>query len=193
MAERPVMAAPVPRGQAGWWTAASTVLLVMVWVLMSCSRSVDDPGEGGQAACPVTVPGTTPFIPAAQVPDGPPTSYAAVWYGTPDLWTMVRHQGEVWTGLPVQSDGSLTQKIFWWVEGSFVSQEPQPDIAVSAERLDAPAPTFRAEPGNLGGHVDLGVFTVVGLEIPEPGCWRITAEYMNTSLSYVAWVAGERR
>jgi len=28
---------------------------------------------------------------------------------------------------------------------------------------------------------------LVGLELPEPGCWEITAHYEGTSLGYVVW------
>jgi hypothetical protein len=32
---------------------------------------------------------------------------------------------------------------------------------------------------------------LVGVEIPEPGCWRVTADYRNASLSYVVWIAND--
>ena len=30
--------------------------------------------------------------------------------------------------------------------------------------------------------------TVVGVDLPEPGCWELTAEYKGATLSYVLWV-----
>lgn len=147
---------------------------------------------GGREACPVTAPGDSPFTPESEVPDGPPPSYEAVWFGTPELWTMVQSQGQDWIGLPVGADGSLTQKTFWWSDDFVLSEELEPDITVTAERLDGSAPTLEAGgPGTHGTHPVQGNFMIVGLEIPEEGCWRITAEYRDTTLSYVAWVGDE--
>ena len=145
--------------------------------------------EGGREACPVTAPGDGPFTPEAETPDGPPPSYQAVWYGTPELWTMVHSQGQDWVSLPVGADGSLTQKTFWWSDDFVLGEELEPDITVTAEHLDGSAPTLEAGgPGTNGSHPELGNFMIVGLEIPDEGCWRITAEYRETTLSYVAWV-----
>ena len=38
-----------------------------------------------------------------------------------------------------------------------------------------------------GGDIE----TANGLNIPEPGCWEVTAVYKGASLSYVVWVGGE--
>lgn len=146
----------------------------------------------GREACPITEPGDSPFDPASETPEGPPELYDSVWYGTPALWTMVDHDGQVWPDLPVGEDGSLTQKTFWWAEGYVFDEEPAPNITVTAEHLDGSAPTVRGGgPGTNGTHPDLGSFMLVGLEIPQEGCWKITAEYQGASLSYVVWVGHE--
>jgi hypothetical protein len=100
---------------------------------------------------------------------------------------MIGREGEVWTNLPAASDGAITQKTFWWTDDAAVGG-PDVEITVSAERLGGPPLAFTADQGTNGGHPELGVFTVVGLDIPKAGCWRITAEYQGASLSYVAWV-----
>lgn len=147
--------------------------------------------EGGREACPVTAPGDRPFTPESEVPDASPPAVEAVWFGTPELWTFVHDQGQDWTGLPVGADGSLTQKTFWWSDDFVISEEPDPDITVTGERLDGSAPTLKAGgPGTHGTNPAQGNFMIVGLEIPEAGCWRITAEYRDTTLSYVAWADG---
>ena len=147
--------------------------------------------DGGREACPVTLPGDEPFTPASDTPEGPPLSYQSVWYGTPELWTRLNHQGEEWNNLPVGSDGSLTQKTFWWRDGYSMSDEPRPDITVTLDHLNGSSPSVEVGgPGTNGGHPDLGEFMIVGLEIPQSGCWRITAKYRGTTLSYVAWAAG---
>lgn len=143
-------------------------------------------------ACPITVPGATPFTPASLTPDGPPELYDSVWYGTSSLWTMVNNDGQVWSGLPVGEDGSLTQKTFWWAEGYVFDEEPAPAITVTAEQLDGSGPTVRGGgPGTNGTHPDLGSFMLVGLEIPQEGCWKISADYKDATLSYVVWVGDE--
>lgn len=45
--------------------------------------------------CPVTVPGAIAFTPLSEAPEGPPSVYDEVWYGTPELWTMINPQGEI--------------------------------------------------------------------------------------------------
>jgi hypothetical protein len=143
-------------------------------------------------ACPLTMPGNTPFTPAAQAPEGPPELYDSVWYGTPSLWTMVGHAGQVWSDLPVGEEGNLTQKTFWWAEGYVFDEEPAPQITVTAEHIDGSGPTVKAGgPGTNGTHPDLGSFMLVGLELPQEGCWKISAEYKDATLSYVVWVGDE--
>lgn len=152
----------------------------------------DSTNARAREACAVTEPGGAPFTPVSENPDGPPDLYDAVWYGTPELWTMVNIEGQVWPGLPVGEDGSLTQKTFWWAEGYVFDEEPSPDITVTLESLDGSAPTVQAGgPGTNGTHPDLGSFMLVGLEIPQAGCWRVTAEYRGASLSYVVWVGDD--
>lgn len=175
------------------WPAAEPSAPVAATVTTTTSAETTSPAVGGDRdSCPVTVPGESPFTPASEAPDGPPDMYDAVWYGTPELWTMLGREGQVWRGLPVGSDGSLTQKTFWFAQGYVFDEEPAPDITVTAENIDGSAPTIQAGgPGTNGTHVDLGSFMLVGLEIPTRGCWRITAEYRDATLSYVAWVTDE--
>lgn len=203
---------------AGWSSAAAVVMVVLGVSLWPGSGSAPSPAaqvttttattpppeapnttlgngvvpgviEGGRDACPVTEPGDSPFAPSSETPEGPPLAYGAAWYGTPDLWTMVQHQGQVWTKLPVGTDGSLTQKTFWWSDDYVFSEEPLPDITVTAQHLNGSAPTVEAGgPGTNASHPEIGNFMIVGLTFPQEGCWRITAEYRNITLGYVAWV-----
>ena len=87
-------------------------------------------------------------------------------------------------------DGSLTQKTFWWTEDYTSSVEPVPDITFTAQSVDRAAATVEAKGITSGSHPDMGVFIIAGFEIPEAGCWRITAQYGATGVSYVAWAAG---
>lgn len=190
---------------AGWSTAAAalavTLAVVMLWpgphvepspaAGVTTTTTVSGFVGGDREACPVTVPDEASFSPESERPAGPRLTYDAFWYGTPELWTMVHFEGEVWSNLPVAADGTLTQKTFWWTEDYVSISEPEPAILVTSESLNSAGEIVEAAPVTNGGHPELGVFVIAGLQIPHEGCWRVTAEYGNTSLDYVAWVGNE--
>ena len=87
--------------------------------------------------CPITVPQDPPFTPPAPYsPTSPFPDY--FWYGDNSLWTLIPNSG-IWAGLPHDGKG-YGQKVFWWREGYSWTEEPQPEIIVTAERLDASVP-----------------------------------------------------
>ncbi len=137
------------------------------------------------SACPVTIPPQPGLVPPLPWTREPPPLYNAVWYGTPELWTMLNTAGEIWRDLP-----GLGQKTFWWSQDFDLSAEPQPEIIVTGERLDHPGQSLRAGPGTNGYRADIGSFMLVGVEFPAPGCWKLTARYRDAELSYVVWLAG---
>jgi hypothetical protein len=143
--------------------------------------------SGPPASCPITHPPGTPFVPPAPYPATPPSTYAGqFWYGTADLWTMLRDDG-TWSDLPLGERG-YGQKVFWWREGYDMVAEPNPELTVSGKRLDAPAmPLVASSATNAAA--DLGEAMLVLVEIPEPGCWEITGLYKGHELSFVVWVA----
>ncbi|MGH8947121.1 MAG: hypothetical protein ACRDVL_13365 [Acidimicrobiia bacterium] len=134
-------------------------------------------------SCPVTVLGKEAFTPASEALEGPPKMYDAVWYGTPELYTMINRDGKDsanrWLG---------GEKTFWWSENFSISDEPEPDINVTARRLDKKT-TYEANQTTHGMRDDIGNFMLVGVTLPEAGCWELTATYRGASLSYVIWVA----
>ena len=177
---------------------ARPFLLAITWVavLSSCVGSAASPRGAGNSpasatmepgACPVTVPGE-PLLPPPPYLAAPPAYYQSVWYGTPDLWTMLHPEGETWSSLPRQSNGAFSQKTWWWSGKFIIADERQPLIAVTGRRLDAPGFTFTA--GNPGTHAyaDFGTAMLVGIDIPTAGCWEIQAEYKGVVLSYVVAV-----
>lgn len=136
-------------------------------------------------SCPVTTPQDPPFI--------PPSPYDSLgfegnfWYGSNSLWTAVRQDG-IWEGLPHNPSG-YTQKVFWWREGYVWTEEPEPDLIVTGERLDAPAPALIASMGTNAYASDIGSAMLVGVDFPTLGCWKITGQYADAKLSFVVWVA----
>jgi hypothetical protein len=95
--------------------------------------------------------------------------------------------GEVWTGLPRATDGTLTQKTFWWSADFDVNQELQPAISVSGRQLDGPGRFSSPGPGT-NAQADFGSAMLTRVGIPSIGCWRITAAYRRATISFVAWV-----
>jgi len=173
-----VLAQPAP--------ASSTTSETSPYVEVELSAQLEDVPD----SCPITVVGESAFIPASEAPDGPSSVYDAVWYGTPDLWTMINPNGEVWRELPVGADGSLTQKWLWWSEG--LSSKGSAEITITADHLDGLEPTVEVR-GSGGASSSptspsFGTFMVTGFEFPDRGCWRVTAHYKDASLGFVVWV-----
>lgn len=137
------------------------------------------------AYCAVTVAQPPYFVPPEPWPATPPTVvliHAGHWYGTEELWTSIPA-----TGATLYAPGD---KLFYWSRHFMTASDDfgQPELSVTARRLDGDAPTVTAPPANNGGRADTGTFMVTGLTLPTPGCWEITAEYRGATLSYVVWV-----
>jgi hypothetical protein len=137
------------------------------------------------ADCPITVPQNPPFV--------PPSPYDQLgfegefWYGSTALWTAVRENG-TWEALP-HNPGGYTQKVFWWREDYVWTEEPEPNLEVTAERLDAEAPSVHVLKGTNAYAADIGSAMLVGIDLPTLGCWKITGKYGGTELSFVVWIA----
>jgi hypothetical protein len=90
--------------------------------------------------------------------------------------------------LPQDSQG-YGQKVFWWREGYIWNEEPEPQISVTAERLDAPATPFEDSVGTNAYASDIGSAMLTGVSFSTPGCWKVTGEYADAELSFVIWIA----
>ena len=137
------------------------------------------------ANCPITVPQNPPFVPPA--PYDSLGFEGEFWYGSNALWTAVRENG-TWEALPHNPEG-YTQKVFWWRDGYVWTEEPEPALTVTAERLDAPSPLIHASKATNASASDIGSAMLVGIDVPTLGCWKITGKYGNAELSFVVWVA----
>ena len=135
--------------------------------------------------CDVTKP-VPVFQPGGEPSEAPP---GHEWFGEAALYTALDPAGEVWRGLPASPWG-YTQKTVWWSELWDPGSEPEPEIYVSGERLDAPG-TFRYGPGTNASAPDIATAMMVGIDVPELGCWRVTAIYRDASLSYTVLVAAD--
>lgn len=134
--------------------------------------------------CPITVPQDPPFVPP------PPYDQLGLdgefWHGSNSLWTAVRRNG-TWEGLPLYQGGYI-QKVFWWREGYDREAESEPALLVAAERIDAKAPPGESSEATNASAGDIGTAMLVGVNLPTPGCWKITGNYGNSVSSFVVWV-----
>lgn len=138
------------------------------------------------ANCPVTVPQEPAFVPPA--PYDSLGFEGEFWFGSNALWAALPQDG-VWVDLPLNPDG-YTQKIFWWRDGYVWNEEPEPNLVVTGERLDAAAQPLNISKATNAYAADIGYAMLVGVDFPTLGCWKITGKYNDeTELSFVIWVA----
>lgn len=137
------------------------------------------------ASCPITIPQNPSFVPPA--PYDSLGFEGEFWYGSDSLWTAVRRDG-IWEALPHNSEG-YTQKVFWWRDGYVWTEEPEPALSLTAERLDKLAPVLQSSEATNAYAADIGSAMLAGVALPSLGCWKITGKYGNEELSFVVWVA----
>ncbi len=174
------------------------IFLIFIIVLPACTQSnvtsiagsnqsdLNNDPRNPPNTCPVTKTSDPPFTPPEQYPDNPPEQN--FWYGSASLWTAIPSNG-VWYDLPHNSEG-YSQKVFWWRDGYSVTEEPEPALIVTGRRLDADAPTLQSSKATNAYGGDLGSASMlVGVDFPTLGCWEITGQYADASLTFVVWVA----
>jgi hypothetical protein len=136
-------------------------------------------------SCPLTIPQELVFV--------PPVPYDSLgfegyfWFGSSSLWTSIP-QDAVWFGLPDNPEG-YTQKVFWWRDGYVWNEEPEPNLIVTGERLDAEASPLKVSKATNAYASEIGSAMLVGVDFPAYGCWKITGKYQDAELSFVVWVA----
>ena len=144
-------------------------------------RSVEDSNR--QLSCPFTKPPVPAFIPPRPYPRlaGPDE----FWFGNSRLWIALLTSGTL--RLPRASDRSLRQKLMWWREGYDWRRNRQPPLQLTGKRLDAPAPPLEADDHANAGWTDDPdhPFIVTGINLPTPGCWKITGRLDDAELTFV--------
>jgi hypothetical protein len=164
--------------------------VISVLLISACAASASERNQSATLsdACPVTVPPQPGFVPPAPYPSEP--GFGQVWYGTSGLWTNLDANGQVWRDLPVAQDGSVADKTLWFSENlSTADFSSDADIKLTAVDLDGSSPTVVQEGGVPSVNPDIKKFILVGLGLPEPGCWEVTARYQGAELTYVLQVA----
>lgn len=173
---------------------ATPVVMMAAVLLASCGRlasshaptspSVAPAAQSAQATCPITRPQQPQFIPPAPYSTTVPS--AEFWYGASTLWTAIPNSG-TWPGLPFES-GSYVQKVLWWRDGYDWRSETSPKLSVRGARIDGPAKPLASSAATNAFAADIGSSMLVLVRIPAPGCWKVTGQYKEASLSFVVWV-----
>ena len=154
--------------------------------LLTDSPTAEVVPHDSSASCPVTVSQDPTFVPPE--PYSPTSPFPdEFWYGSNSLWTLLPTSGR-WAGLPYDDQG-YGQKVFWWREGYVWTEEPEPQITVTSERLDGPATSFKVSGGTNAYANDIGSAMLTGVNFSTAGCWKITGQYKDAELSFVVWIA----
>jgi VWFA-related protein len=143
-------------------------------------------GPRTASSCPATVPGESRLVPPLPYPaDAPYSDF--FWHGTPSLWTMLPVNGR-WPSLP-RGERGYRQKLFVWRPGYDGRTEQWPALTVRGRRLDGGAePAFAEEATNAYNRDFGGWAMLTAVEVPEYGCWELTASYGDSTLTFVVSV-----
>lgn len=137
------------------------------------------------SSCPATVPGESLFVPPHPRAHTPYPDF--FWHGTPSLWTMLPVNGR-WPSLP-RGDRGYRQKLFVWRPGYDGRAEQWPALTVTGRMLVGIAePAFAEEATNAYNRELGGWAMLTAVEVPEHGCWELTATYGDSSLTFVVSV-----
>jgi hypothetical protein len=139
-------------------------------------------------ACPVTSPPAQPLVPPPPYwTDHGPDRF---WYGTESLWTLLDVPG-TWHvhGNVLEGQGGFRTKLVYWRRGFDWQRESEPELIVTARRLDREALSVAAEHAYavfVTGPQPAAMMTAI--DIPTTGCWNLTAQYRDQKLSFVVSV-----
>lgn len=164
------------------------LLVLVAWMAMGTRAVPRSPAsqrmhQDAAAKCPVTLPNerTRPSeetgIFAPSTLRGKPALRVVLW---PDGTVVFTPGGRG----SIEPDGSLGMKFPWWREGRLRGK-----LKIHGKRLDASAPPLRASIPE--GYGDTG-FQSTALIFPTEGCWEVTGEVGDTSLTFVTRVVRYR-
>jgi hypothetical protein len=139
------------------------------------------------ASCPITHPPAPPFVPPKPYPREP--GPGAFWFGSEKLWTVLYNEGK-WGWAPHRPghENDLTQKLTWWRKGFNPRMGGRPPLGVTGKRLDGAAPPLDVSSASPSYHEAWKTFLIMGVYVPEPGCWEFTGDYHEDKLTFVVRV-----
>jgi len=165
---------------------ASVRLTLVLIVLAAIAALAQTPAQTIPQDCPVTRVDSQRFSPSAEYLRPEAWGDTGNWYGTSKLWTRPPLNGHWRTTQQFLPKAVFRDKLFWWREGYDPHHELKPSLIVTAKQLDG---TGQVKLDNATNAVRAGVpAMLVLIDVPTEGCWQVTANYADASLSYVVWV-----
>ena len=104
-----------------------------------------------------------------------------VWVGDHKLAAMVPDSG-AWTGMGPEHH--YFDKWWWWREGYRAQDENEPELTITAKRLDGKAPEVVISDATNAFGKDWHRM-LVGMEFPTAGCWEVIGQYHGHELRFV--------
>lgn len=143
-------------------------------------------------SCPVTARRDhSSFMPPSQYLQRV-TATGTFWYGSEELWIALDTNG-IWRSERQPDPGVYTAKLMYWTENFHWRAEPEPNLRITARRLDQQAPVIIGGPAHavfVTGPMPAAMMS--GITIPVSGCWQITASYRGHNLSFLRKVLVQR-
>ena len=149
-------------------SAVSTAFVVLILAPLSLATSAE-----AESGCPVTL-GTEGVF-------SEPWPQAVTWYGSDSLATILPDDG-IWS--TTKPGSRISVKVFWWSVGFKAGMES--GLSVEVRNLDGNPSSARVDRPTNASSPDLGGTTMLtGIHFPDPGCWRVSAEYSGQELTFV--------
>ena len=154
----------------------STLLVAQVGPAQSSAKTKP---HVAPANCPVTRPYQSSRFASPSGYPGPSPGH--FYFGTDGIWTMLPVDG-VLKGSA--ANGSTHAWLLWFRHGYTPWVEPTPKLKVDAKRVNGTAQKVVVSPAKF---LPRNIM-IVGIDIPNSGCWQITGRFDEEELAFVVWV-----
>jgi len=140
-----------------------------------------------QVACLTTLPPNPPFAPPAPY-DSVQLSDNMFWYGTDAFWTQLSVEGVWHTKGNSNKRGGYDTKLIFWKRGFDWRKELEPELIVTARRLDHDSPSVAVAHANAVFITGNTPAMMTGISIPTAGCWEVVGQYRGHTLTFIVSV-----
>jgi len=107
------------------------------------------------------------------------------WYGSGKKLAASAPVDGIW--YTTHPDHLISVKLWWWSDEYRLGMESELSVKIVSLQGKPQAPSFgRATNGYQESLRDTGPWAMlVGIDFPESGCWQITGQFRNETLSFV--------
>jgi len=141
-----------------------------------------------ETACLSTLPNNPAFAPPAPY-DAWHLSAGTFWYGTDALWTALDVDGTWHIKNNSDQRGGYVTKLVFWRRGFDWRKEPNPDLIVTARRIDGDAPSIAVAHANAVFVTGNTPAMMTGIRFPKGGCWEVSGHYGGQTLTFIVSLA----